>query len=110
MDFPLSGLYTCSLLAIQAELPRPAKALGYGAGYGTTTDVHTNSETAAVVQQNTEKSMGTDSDAASETTLAPHYYNYNSQELNVQGPKPTQLQLELPPKPFAQGRPLPHRF
>jgi hypothetical protein len=32
-----------------------------------------------------------DSDAASETKLAPHYYSYDSQELDIQGTKPTWL-------------------
>jgi len=131
VDFPLSALYTCSLLAmLNSRDPRKHSDAERGTAPQTTYTQSQNtlkpppsfqnsfhnskmvrSQTKFESHTSTEKSMGTDnSDAASETTLAPHYYNYNRQELDVQGPKPTRLQLELPPKPFAQGRPLPHRF
>jgi len=125
-DFPLSNLYTCSILAMLNSRERRKSADAENAHPAPQTHAqseitikpppsfHGSSFHGAKKLESTEKLWTIDmSDAASERTLTSHrdYYNYNSQELDVQKPKPTWLQLDPPPKQFAaRERTLPERF
>ncbi|KAF7358045.1 hypothetical protein MVEN_00851700 [Mycena venus] len=134
VDFPLSALYTCSVLAMlnsreRKKTPDPEHA---HTAY-TAPQMHTRNQSTLKAEVSfhgakmiathsqatfdshaayTEKQVSTYSsnDAASERTLTSHsrpdYYNYNVQEIDVSKPTVTRLQLGLPPA----ARDRPERF
>ncbi|KAJ7354346.1 hypothetical protein DFH08DRAFT_955745 [Mycena albidolilacea] len=133
VDFPLSALYTCSILAMLNSREKRFKTSDPEQGrtapqtqmrttndqntlkppacsfHGSKMVSQTGSQTKFEILTSTEKLVT--SDSASERTLAhSDFYNYNQvQELDVPKPMTTRLQLELPPKP-SDARERPARF
>ncbi|KAJ6573542.1 hypothetical protein DFH09DRAFT_1312243 [Mycena vulgaris] len=125
VDFPLSNLYTCSMLAMLNS--RPRRKVGDTEHAYTAPQIIARTHQSQIQPQpsfnktksklevytSTEKLVATDSgESASDRSIAPHsdFYNYNSQTLDVPRPKPTRLEMTLDvPKPRAAPVGIPAR-